>query len=38
MVHQPEEAVMLNTTSLLADALAQNLNGTFRRIYGERSR
>src|SRR5579872_1565145 len=26
---------MLNTTSLLADALAQNLSGTFRRIYGE---
>lgn len=27
---------MLNVTSLLADALAQNLSGTFRRIYGER--
>jgi len=27
---------MLNATSLLADALAQNLSGTFRRIYGDR--
>ena len=27
---------MLNTTSLLADALAQNVSGTFRRIYGDR--
>src|SRR3974390_501361 len=26
---------MLHPTSLLADALAQNLSGTFRRIYGE---
>jgi hypothetical protein len=36
LARQPEEAVMLNATSLLADALAQNLSGTFRRIYGER--
>jgi hypothetical protein len=27
---------MLNPTSLIADALAQNLSGTFRRIYGDR--
>jgi hypothetical protein len=27
---------MLNATSLLADALGQNLSGTFRRIYGDR--
>ena len=29
-------AAMLNATSLLADALAQNLSGTFRRIYADR--
>jgi hypothetical protein len=36
MAQQFGEATMLNATSLLADALAQNLSGTFRRIYGDR--
>jgi hypothetical protein len=31
-----EEALMLNPTSLLADALGRNLAETYRRIYGER--
>src|SRR5207237_7733630 len=30
-----KEAIMLNPTSLLADALGQNLAETYRRIYGE---
>jgi hypothetical protein len=30
------EAIMLNATSLLADALGRNLAETFRRIYGDR--
>jgi hypothetical protein len=30
-----EEAMMLNPTSLLADALGRNLTETYRRIYGE---
>jgi hypothetical protein len=31
-----EEAIMLNPTSLLADALGRNLAETYRRIFGDR--
>jgi hypothetical protein len=34
-IDPPKETVMLNATSLLAEALGQNLAGTYRRIYGE---